>query len=312
MLMSKIDTRDTGHYVDRLKREGYCIIPSAMPQSCVTSLAGDLDSTFSQTLRSQGAFYGADTKRFGGLLARSSHAAAFVQNRLVLDIVDQILSPWCDRFALNLTQAIEILPDAPDQVPHRDQDMWPASRLIDASLRVEFLVNVMWPFTPYTRENGATRIWPGSHNRQSEALLDPKDAIAAEMNAGSALIFLGSTLHGGGANRSRYSRRGMIVSYCLGWLKPYELQWLVYPPEIARTFSGALATLVGYRIHRPNLGNVEGRCPSALLSDTNTGPAGAIDCLGAEQEKIISDYLHGQENVDNKLTRPIRRTARPA
>lgn len=39
----------------------------------------------------------------------------------------------------------------------------------------------------------------------------------------------------------------MIVSYALGWLKPYENQWLAYPPEVARRFSRDLAALVGYR-----------------------------------------------------------------
>src|SRR3546814_9071431 len=41
---------------------------------------------------------------------------------------------------------------------------------------------------------------------------------------GSAVIFLGSTLHAGGANRSTQSRRGMIISYCQAWLKPWENQ----------------------------------------------------------------------------------------
>jgi hypothetical protein len=33
----------------------------------------------------------------------------------------------------------------------------------------------------------------------------------------------------------------MIVSYCLGWLKPYENQWLAYQPAIARAFDPELA-----------------------------------------------------------------------
>lgn len=71
------------------------------------------------------------------------------------------------------------------------------------------------------------------------------------------------------------------------------MQWLVYPPEKARTFPPELAELVGYRIHRPNLGNVEGQCPSALLS--GTPPAGAIDQLGVEQEEIIASYLRQRD-----------------
>lgn len=280
-------------YTRQLLDRGYCIIPALLPESRIVPLAADLAPHFAETPTSEGPFYGSDTKRFGGLLARSSHAAALVQHNLVLGIVKTVLGPWCDEIALNLTQAIELMPNSIEQVPHRDQDMWPCSRLVAPEHKIEFLVNVMWPFTPYTNENGATRIWPGSHRRQSEQLPDPADAISAEMSPGSALLFLGSTLHAGGANRTLAPRRGMIVSYTLGWLKPYELQWLVYPPEVARQFPAGLAALAGYRIHRPNLGNVEGQCPSALLEPDGGFPAGAIDALGPEQEELIARYRTG-------------------
>ena len=280
------------HLTD-LMRDGFCVVRRALSPASIAALGDDLDPIFEETPRSQGPFYGAATRRFGGLLTRTHQAAALVQHRDILEIVGHMLNPWCDHFSLNLTQAIEILPGGAEQVPHRDQDMWPASRLIDPSLGVEFLVNVMWPLTPFTAQNGATRIWAGSHRRQDEQLIDPAEARPIKMTPGDALIFLGSTLHAGGANRTTLPRKGMIVSYSLGWLKPYELQWLVYPPDKARTFPPELAELVGYRIHRPNLGNVEGQCPSALLS--GTPPAGAIDQLGIEQEEIIASYLRQRD-----------------
>src|SRR3546814_7250334 len=99
---------------------------------------------------------------------------------------------------------------------------------------VEYLMNVMWPLTPFTEENGATIIWPRSHG--VEALIEqPKEApVVAEAEPGDAIIFLGSTLHGAGGNRTMDVRRGIIISYCLGWLKPYENQWLAYPPALDR------------------------------------------------------------------------------
>jgi ectoine hydroxylase-related dioxygenase (phytanoyl-CoA dioxygenase family) len=158
---------------------------------------------------------------------------------------------------------------------------------------VEYLINVMWPFTPYTAANGATLVWPGSHLRQDEILLDPDDALPIEMAPGSALLFLGSTLHAGGANRTPDSRRGMIVSYSLGWLKPYELPWLAYPPEVARGFPPRLQALAGYSAHRPNLGTYEGHCPSLLLEGGHV-PRGAIDVLRPEQEELIEQYYAGE------------------
>lgn len=277
-------------WTDRLRAEGYCIIPDAMPTADVAALAADLSPDFEETALSVGPFYGDTTKRFHSLLRRSPFAAAFVGHPLILDVTHAILGPFCDRIQLNLTQAIEILPGGETQPPHRDQDMWPI-----LSPGAEYLVNVMWPFTPYTADNGATIVWPGSHLRQDEIVMADDDAIAAEMEPGSALMFLGSTLHAGGANRTMASRRGMVISYCLGWLKPYELPWLAYPPEVARQFSPDIAELAGYRAHRPNLGTYEGRCPSRLLRSA-TGPArsGAIDVLRPEQEQLIGAYRAGQ------------------
>jgi len=285
-------TSRTAAFVERLQRDGYCIVEDALASSEITALAAELDEQFSQTQMSEGPFSGNDTRRFGRLLRRSPLAGALVEHELMLKTVDAILGPWCDHFALNLTQAIELTPGSAEQVPHRDQDMWPCSQLIPADRGVELLVNVMWPLTPFTADNGATRIWPGSHRRQAELLIDPEEAVIAEMAPGTALLFLGSTLHAGGANHTRLPRRGIIISYCLGWLKPYELPWLAYPPEVARTFPPSLARLAGYRVHRPNLGVFEGRCPSLLLNGDGA-EAGAVDVLLPEQAALIAAWRDG-------------------
>src|SRR3546814_21115844 len=78
-------------------------------------------------------------------------------------------------------------------------------------------------------------LWPGSH--RPGAPVEPTDEpVAAEMAPGSAMLWLGSTLHGGGANRTPVPRRAVIVSSCLGWLRTFENQYLVYPPHVARPF----------------------------------------------------------------------------
>ena len=275
-----------------LLREGYCIIPEALPSELIASLDSDLTEAFDRTPFCQGGFYGATTKRFGRLLVRSDQAAALVQERLTLGIVEKLLSPWCDRIQLNVTQAIAVHPGALAQLPHRDQDMWRGS-----IGEIEYLVNVIWPLTNFTSGNGATMIWPRSHGREA---LEPEPRtipIAAEMSPGSALIFLGSTLHGAGANVSDQVRRGLVVGYSLGWLKPYENQWLAYPPAIARHFPPELAALVGYQQHRPNLGNYEGQCPSILLSAGSDQPLAAVDALRPDQQAMIEAFLDEQRRA---------------
>lgn len=301
------DRHSHDHHSAELLDQGYCVVEEAVPANLVDALSSDFEAHFAATGFSEGVFSGNDTRRFAGLLKRSAHVSQFVEHDLVLRIVDTVLGPWCDHFSLNLTQAIELAAGAEAQVPHRDQDMWPCSQLVRPERGIEFLVNVMWPLTPFTGENGATLVWPGSHKRQTEPLIDPAEAITAGMMPGSALLFLGSTLHAAGANRTALPRRGMIISYCLGWLKPYELPWLAYPPEIARGFPRSLAQLAGYRAHRPNLGTYEGQCPSLLL-DGKTGPTRAVDMLRPEQEALI--YAWRQGNVGAAAPESgMRRTA---
>ena len=269
---------------------GWCIIPALVGPQTVEALDQDLAEDFARTPFCQGGFYGARTKRFGRLLARSPLARKLVEHPLVLGVTRRVLSPYCDTVQLNLTQALALHPGAPPQLAHRDQDMWRG-----ALGETEYLVNVMWPFTPYTKTNGATVIFPNSHGARALSPDVPPNAFAAELETGSALLFLGSTLHGAGGNASDEVRRGAIVSYCLGWLKPYENQWLAYPPTVARAFSPELAALVGYQQHRPNLGNYEGQCPSVLLRPDVPERLAAIDALRPDQEALVAEFVRDQD-----------------
>lgn len=282
---------DVALWTERLLDQGYCIILDAVPPEQVAALDGDLGRAFAETPFCHGGFYGERTRRFGRLLARSDEAAPFVMHPLMLGIAQRILEPWCECIQLNLTQAIALHPGALPQLPHRDQDMWRGGQG-----ETEYLVNVMWPFTPYRKENGATLIWPRSHGVRALEPEPRSDPIAIELDPGAALLFLGSTLHGAGGNATSDVRRGMIVSYCLGWLKPYENQWLAYPPPTARRFTPELAGLVGYRQHRPNLGNYEGQCPSLLLEEDAPERIGAIDALRPDQQALVADHVAGQQS----------------
>ena len=272
-----------------LAARGYSVLNNVVTPAVIGAIDRELSQRFAATPFCQGGFYGPRTKRFGGLLKRSDHAVELVHNSAILDLARTILEPWCDVVQLNLAQALELHPGAPAQFPHRDQDMWRGP-----TGEIEYLVNVMWPLTPFRRENGATLIWPESHNGGDVAAQD-RDPVAIECDPGSAIVFLGSTLHGAGANASLGVRRGIIVSYCLGWLKPYENQWLVYPPDVAKGFPSELAELVGYRQHRPNLGNYEGQCPSVLLRDGLGEHLAATDALRPDQEAALADFLTGQQ-----------------
>jgi ectoine hydroxylase-related dioxygenase (phytanoyl-CoA dioxygenase family) len=267
-----------------LHDQGFVVLRDIIPVETIRSVEAELDERFHRTPFCKGAFYGERTKRFGKLLTRSPLSRALVMHQAVLELARATLLPFADTISLNLTQAVEIHPGAPLQAPHRDENMWGG-----AKGEMEYLINVIWPLSPFTKENGATVIYPNSHGGRETG-----ESSVCELMPGSALVFLGSTLHGAGANISGGVRRALILSYCLGWLKPYENQWLCYPPSEARTFDPALADLVGYNIHRPNLGNVDGQCPSTLFDDKQPDYVAATDALAPDQEAALTAFREQQ------------------
>lgn len=126
----------------------------------------------------------------------------------------------------------------------------------------------------FTRENGATRLIPGSHQWELERTPEESEGVYAEMPAGSAVIYLGSTIHGGGANSTQDPwRRGMHLSYVLGWLRTEENHYLATPPEIARSLPRQAQQLLGYAAHDAlamgggYLGALDLRDPADMLAD---------------------------------------------
>lgn len=272
---------------DTLMRDGFLRLEGVLDREEVALLARELEPHFEATPRCVGDFYGWSTTRVGGLLSKAPSVQQLVLHPRILDLAQTVLAPACDCIQLNLTQGVRIYPDEVQQPPHRDEEMWPC----DTQGR-HWLVNVMWSVSEFTAANGATRLWPGSHRDGLDRSIDPAWAVAAEMPAGSALVFLGSLTHGGGANRTSVPRTGVIISYCLGWLKSYENQFLAYPREVAARFPEALQRLIGYQIHRPNLGGWEGQDPIAYLGDRE-GPQPHIDAVTPDIAKQLRDWRAG-------------------
>jgi ectoine hydroxylase-related dioxygenase (phytanoyl-CoA dioxygenase family) len=123
----------------------------------------------------------------------------------------------------------------------------------------------MFALTDFTLANGATQVVVGSHLWEPGRMPTDDEITHAEMPAGSALIYLGSTLHGGGANTtSDERRRGMFLGFVVGWLRTEENMFLTVPLEAARTMPVRVQELLGYKPHGP-IGVVDVGTPMVLL-----------------------------------------------
>lgn len=187
-------------------------------------------------------FLGKSTKRTGALAARSQICRDLILHDLVLGAAEAFLAPYTKKIILHLTQTIEIHPGSSAQAIHRDRYAW-GTHLPQS---IEPQLNTIWAMTDFTLENGATHCVPGSHRWSWEQQAQSDQICQAEMSKGSVFFYTGSILHHGGANMSNAPRLGLNLTYCLGWLRQEENQYLSCPPELAKDFDPKLQELLGY------------------------------------------------------------------
>lgn len=246
-----------------LLMHGVVIIERLIDDALCDTLLAELQPWFDQTPPGADDFSGLNTRRTGALLSRCPSSVALVTDQLVLDVVDTVLWPKKSSFQLHLTQSIAIGPDSPAQYLHRDHwcfDFFPFPRDVDVEIAT------IWALTDFTEEIGATRVVPDSHRTPDDVRYTPEDSVPAVMPRGSVVLYLGSTVHGGGANRTDQTRFAVNIDYVLGWLRQEENQYLSYTLDEVRSFPEKVQKLLGYEIGAYALGYIDGgRSPMELL-----------------------------------------------
>ena len=233
-----------------LNEQGVAVVDHLVPHDTVARIRRELECYMPRIPVGRDSFSGCKTRRLGGLIIKSPAFAALLTHPFMLGICDRLLKPHCSMYQLSFTQAIEIGPNETAQTLHRDDIIYSIP-----SPHPEFEVFAL-ALTDFTDENGATRIAIGSHLWGPDRVAHPDETLPAAMPAGSVLFYLGSTWHGGGNNRSTTPRLGAFASYSLGHLRQEENQFLIAPPDVARTLPPELRGLIGYRVITPYLGYV--------------------------------------------------------
>ncbi|HEY1842078.1 MAG TPA: phytanoyl-CoA dioxygenase family protein [Mycobacterium sp.] len=205
------------------------------------------------------SFEGRRTQRVYSVLSRTRVCDALVDAPRVLAVLDRLLMP---NYLLSALQAINIQPGEAAQLAHHDDGFYPVPRP-----REPLAAATIWAIDDFTADNGATVLYPGSH-RWGKRRPGPEDrSLPVVMPAGSCVFFVGTLWHGGGANTSRADRLAVTAQYCQPWLRPMEAFTLSVSREIARTVSGDIRRMLGYSIHPPFVGAVDGLHPLRLLDD---------------------------------------------
>lgn len=284
---------DPKKVIAAIVKDGAVIVEGALSREDIALLDNETNYLLDRVDNCQGIFHGYQTKRVGGLVAKSKVAQKMAVDPIVMDVMDHFLLPNCSEYQINLTQLISIGPNEKQQILHPDEGLFPYDHTRDH----QSMINVMWAVDDFTTENGATRVAPGSHvwDRDRSAL--PEEVIQAEMPRGSYLIYLGSTVHGGGTNQTDKYRRGIVMSYCLGWLRQAENQYLAVPIEVARALPERLQQLLGYFVHKPNLGAVDGQDPIYLLKGNADEKVSFRDFMTKEAQELLDMHYREEDSA---------------
>jgi ectoine hydroxylase-related dioxygenase (phytanoyl-CoA dioxygenase family) len=276
-----------------IREDGFVVVEGLLSAAEVAECRRALAPHLARQLFGRNPFEGLKTQRVYSLPAVAPVFAGLVEHPRVLAICDAFLAP---NYLLTAAQAICIHPGESPQSVHYDDGFYPFRRP-----RPAISLATIIAIDDFTAENGATEVIAGSHrwgDDVPDGTVSAQDfaqrsrfghgavgtentlmrAVEAEapsatdarfqptiMPAGSAIVFLGTLWHRGGANRSAKPRLALSTQYCEPWARQQENFSLAIPPETVATFSERVQELLGYSIHPPFMGHAGGLHPKRRL-----------------------------------------------
>ncbi|MGZ6926504.1 MAG: phytanoyl-CoA dioxygenase family protein [Acidimicrobiia bacterium] len=240
---------DSDVLVETMHRDGGLVIEGLLDRSTVDRIESDLAPAVAA--RGPGfregfddSFYGTNTVRVQGIARKSrTFVDSYLLHPTLLDLADRILLPYCGDYWMSQSETIYIGPGNGQQALHRDDLNWNLA----AKLRIPLQISSLVALGDYDAEVGATHVVPHSHLWPLERPIEDAPSVQVELGRGDALVYLGSTVHGGGANRTEGRwREALYLSYLVGWLTPEEAVPLGMTPEYAATLPARARQLLGY------------------------------------------------------------------
>ena len=246
-------------------REGYVLFERVLSRERIKEIIAALAPWEAARPMGRNNFEGERSQRVYSLAGKGEVFMRLAEQPMIVELLDTLLLP---NWLLSNLQSIRLHPQETQQPWHTDDAFYGVPRP-----RARLAVSTIWAIEDFTEENGATELIPRSHlwGRESPDDLAEQQAtptikpIKAVMPAGSVIVFDGALWHRGGANRSMGTRLGVSPQYCQPWLRTQESQLLIAPPHIAEGYSARGRSMLGYSIHPPFLGQVDGMHPLRLI-----------------------------------------------
>lgn len=238
-------------------RDGYVILPDLLSPTELDAIRAGVAPLLDRVGRNN--FEGHTTQRVYSVLNKTRTCDVIADHPRVLALLDRLFMP---NYLLSMLQVINILPGEEAQMLHTDDGFYPIPRP-----RAPLGAATIWAIDDFTADNGATDVIPGSHTWGDRTPDGTEARQPVVMSAGSCVFFIGTLWHGGGANRSEAPRLALTAQYCEPWLRPQEAFTLSMTRDTVRAVSEDIRRMLGYSIHPPFIGQVDGMHPKRLLED---------------------------------------------
>ncbi|ORY89318.1 hypothetical protein BCR35DRAFT_323900 [Leucosporidium creatinivorum] len=230
-------------------------------------------------------FYASNTTHIRSMLGQlPKTTSTIIQHPLWSQVMDGCLSEshqsWVgdelvtvrSGYMLNNAGAYHVAPGAGAQVLHRDDAMHcPAHR---EGSTFTTITGCLVAGSKATEKNGATRVLPGSHLFGLHQRPLPEHTVPAEMEAGSALFWLGSTYHGAGANTCTPGEENDVrllygVFGCKDWVRQDEAILLSTPLDVVKSLPVKVLAKAGYAKSASGAGHINTHHPYARLDEVS-------------------------------------------
>jgi len=198
----------------RLDEQGFVVLENCMGAGLLQELRKRIHELFDAERDRAGHEFRteAHAQRLANLVDKSEVFRRAIMTPRVVEYVQHVIGPQVKLSSLNARSA-DPRGDVPQPL-HVDMSALPDEHGY-------WVCNTVWMLDDFTRENGATRVIPGSHKwrRRPQEVLDdllaphPEEVLVLG-TAGSIAVMNAHAWHGGTANRTSAPRLAMHAFYC--------------------------------------------------------------------------------------------------
>ena len=171
---------DIDQAADRIREDGYAVVPDFLNEQTVDRLRRGLAPVFDAISSRMDDDYGQQTLHTHNLLAKTRAVDEVLVDDRLLGLIEAVLGP---DFQVSGVAAMRPGPGDRRQRMHQDDGHYPIPRP-----HPPLIVNTLIALDPFTAENGATEVVPGSH-RFTERVDPEVPTVTVEMPTGALLLW---------------------------------------------------------------------------------------------------------------------------